>query len=182
MNLTPSPQPQGPTVRMSGKGGNPRCILRKWELGGCSQEQCRALGPSGQVCPPSAYPSPKPPPPPHSSSRLPLPPPSPRLPVPVSSAAGACEGAGANRRRRRRRLRRRRSEPGRSLPGRCQGGERAGADRPPVPVWGRPGPRCASCPPGLPPDPGWKGKGVGAPKLRGSHLGYQSPFGGPGLP
>lgn len=27
---------------------------------------------------------------------------------------------------------------------------------------GRPGPRCASCPPGRPPDPGWKEKEVGA--------------------
>ena len=132
---------------------------------------------------PRVYPSPKPPPPPHPSSRFPLPPPAPRLPVPVSSAAGASEGAGANRRkRRRRRPRRHRSEPGRSLPGRCRGGEGAGADRPPVTMRRRPGPRCASCPPGRPPDPGWKEKEVGAPELRGSHLGYRSPFRGPGLP
>lgn len=139
-------------ARMGGKVGDPLWILRKCGLGGCSLEPLpgsrtqRASAPASRLPLPQAAPSPPPifqvPPslPLRPGSRCPsLAPPEPAREPERTGGRGGGGGHVATAR----------SPAGASQAG-AEGGEGAGADRPPVTMRGRPGPRCASCPPGAP--------------------------------
>lgn len=141
----------------------------------------RALGPSGQVRPLCSYPSPKPPPPPHvfqvPPSSLPRPDsrcPSPAPPEPARERERTGGGGG--------RVAAARSPAGASQAGAQSGEGAGGADETACPGEGTARTAAAPlCPPLLPADTSWENKRGGGPNLRGSHLGYQFPFGGPGL-
>lgn len=167
-------------AQMGVKVGDPLWILRKWGLGGCSLELVPGSRTQQASKPASLLPLPQPPLPP--PTRLPgspsLPPrpgsrcPSPAPPEPAREPERKGGGGG--------RVAAARSPAGASQAG-AEGGEGAGADRLPAPMRGRPGPRCAFCPPRRPQAPAGRTREWGPLKLRGSHSGYQSSFGGSGL-